>query len=83
MEIISQSLLFAGDNADHNIITKDGKGTFHGMGMISATTPESKLVTTKNGRLETCRNDENRHYRLSLFKACQLLLRISVGPIHI
>ena len=24
---------------DHNIITLDGKGTFHGMGMIAAITP--------------------------------------------
>ena len=31
--------LFAADNVDHNIITLDGKGTFHGMGMIAALTP--------------------------------------------
>ncbi|KAJ8023883.1 hypothetical protein HOLleu_36450 [Holothuria leucospilota] len=36
------SLLFAGDNVDHNIITIDGKGTFHGMGMIAALTPEKQ-----------------------------------------
>ena len=36
--ILGQSRLFAGDNVDHNIITLDGKGTFHGMGMIAAIT---------------------------------------------
>ena len=72
---------------DHNIITLDGKGTFHGMGMIAAITPGKQvshgIPQQKNDRLETCQNDEDRHYRLSLFKACQLLLRISVCPIHI
>jgi hypothetical protein len=33
------TVLFAADNVDHNIITLDGKGTFHGMGMVAATTP--------------------------------------------
>lgn len=36
------AVLFAGDNVDHNIITIDGKGTFHGMGMIAALTPGRK-----------------------------------------
>ena len=35
----STVLLFVADNVDHNIITLDGKGTFHGMGMIAAFTP--------------------------------------------
>ena len=30
---------FIGDNVDHNICTIDGKGTFHGMGMLAAATP--------------------------------------------
>ena len=38
MDILSQSLLFAENNVDHNIITLDGKGTFHGIGMIAAIT---------------------------------------------
>ena len=87
MDILGRSLLFTGDNVDHDIITLDGKGTFHGMGMIAAITPGKQVILgipqQKNGRLETCRNDEDRHYRLSLFKACQPFLRISVGPIHI
>ena len=37
----STALLFVGDNVDHNIITIDGKGTFHGMGMIAALTPKN------------------------------------------
>jgi len=36
------AILFAGDNVDHNIVTIDGKGTFHGMGMIAALTPGRK-----------------------------------------
>ena len=38
----STALLFVGDNVDHNIITIDGKGTFHGMGMIAALTPKKQ-----------------------------------------
>ena len=37
-------LLFAADNVDHNIISLDGKGTFHGMGMIACITPANKVV---------------------------------------
>ena len=36
------ALLFAGDNVDHNILTIDGRGTFHGMGIIAALTPGKK-----------------------------------------
>ena len=36
------ALLFAGDNVDHNILTIDGRGTFHGMGIIAALTPGRK-----------------------------------------
>lgn len=38
------SLLFAGDNAYYNILTIDSKGTFPGMGMIAALTPERKKI---------------------------------------
>ena len=38
------ALLFAADNVDHNILTIDGKGTFHGMGMIVALTPGQRSV---------------------------------------
>ena len=31
---------YGADNVDHNICTLDGHGTFHGMGMIDAVTPE-------------------------------------------
>ncbi|CAJ1064633.1 hypothetical protein SNEBB_002215, partial [Xyrichtys novacula] len=43
VEILNQSLLFAADNVDHNIITLDGKGSFHGMGMIAAITPGKQV----------------------------------------
>ena len=38
------TVLFAADNVYHKIVTIDGKGTFHGMGMIAAlyTRPEDK-----------------------------------------
>lgn len=37
-------LQFAADNVDHNSITLDGKGTFHGMGMIAMVTPGTKHI---------------------------------------
>lgn len=37
-----KALLFAADNIDHNILTIDGKGMLHGMGMIAALTPGHK-----------------------------------------
>lgn len=40
----SGTVLFAADNVDHNILTLDGKGTFHGMGMIAASTPGQKTT---------------------------------------
>ncbi|XP_028513605.1 uncharacterized protein LOC114574641 [Exaiptasia diaphana] len=30
---------YSADNSDHNIRTLDGKGTFHGMGMVASVTP--------------------------------------------
>ena len=41
-DLLDLSLLFAADNVDHNILTIDGKGTFHGMGIIAAITPGRK-----------------------------------------
>ena len=41
------ALLFAGDNVDHNILTIDGRGTFHGMGFVAALTPGRKIVQIK------------------------------------
>ena len=42
----NKMLLFAADNVDHNIVTIDGKGTFHGMGMIAAVTPGRQVSYT-------------------------------------
>jgi hypothetical protein len=52
-------VLFAADNVDHKIITLDGKGTFHGMGMIAAITPgrqidQSHCSQTKDGSVKDC-----------------------------
>ncbi len=46
---------YVADNVDHNIRTLDGHGTFHGMGIIAAITPDTmrsrpiprKSVTTE------------------------------------
>lgn len=42
IDLLDMGLLFAGDNVDHNILTIDGKGTFHGMGIVAAITPGRK-----------------------------------------
>ena len=39
VDLLDMSVLFAADNVDHNIITIDGKGTFHGMGVVASVTP--------------------------------------------
>ena len=39
VDFLDMSVLFAADNVDHNIITIDGKGAFHGMSDITAVTP--------------------------------------------
>ena len=38
--------LFEADNVDHNIVTLDGKGTLHGMGMLAAVIPGNKVAHT-------------------------------------
>ena len=37
-------LLFAADNVDLNIISLDGKSTFHGMGLVACITSANKVV---------------------------------------
>ena len=39
------------DNVDHNIITLDGQGTFHGMGIIAVSTPHDKLPLKARSRV--------------------------------
>ena len=39
VDLLEMSVLFAANNVDHNIITIDDKGTFHGMGVIASVTP--------------------------------------------
>ena len=34
---------WSADNVDHNVCTIDGKGTFHGMGVIVSTTPGTTI----------------------------------------
>ena len=36
------------DNVDHNTATLDGRGTFHGMGIISVSTPTTPTVTRRH-----------------------------------
>ena len=49
IDVLDMTLLFAGDNVDHNILTIDGKGTFHGMGIIAAITPGRKRTISFQG----------------------------------
>ena len=39
-------VLFAADNIDHNIVTMDEKGTFHGMVMLAVVTPDNEVAHT-------------------------------------
>ena len=48
IDILGQSLSFAGDNMDHNIITLDGKGTFHDRSHYTRDASQSLYTTTKN-----------------------------------
>ena len=36
------------DNVDHNLATLDGKGTFHGMGIIASVTPSGSIEQLKD-----------------------------------
>ncbi|XP_053402974.1 uncharacterized protein LOC123550249 [Mercenaria mercenaria] len=38
-----QFLQYVADNADHNVCTLDGHGTFHGMGMVACSSPGSNV----------------------------------------
>lgn len=66
-------VLFAADNVDHNILTLDGKGTFHGMGIIAATTPgqqNNRVVPRRNSSLLNVKDMariEISDYRFSTF----------------
>ena len=44
-------ITFVGDNIDHNIATLDGKGTFHGMGVIAAITNKGNFIVKQPMRL--------------------------------
>lgn len=44
---------FMADNVDHNIRTLDGKGTFHGMGIIGAITPGTRTNKSVPNRAVT------------------------------
>ncbi|KAG7178151.1 hypothetical protein Hamer_G003931 [Homarus americanus] len=54
IDLLDMTFLFAGDNVDHNILTIDGRRTFHGMGIIAALT----LGRTKDHVIPR-RNDTN------------------------
>ena len=42
---------FVGDNVDHNIATLEGKGTFHGKGVIAAITNKDDFIAKQPMRL--------------------------------
>ena len=39
------------DNVDHNVATLDGRGTFHGMGIIAVSTPSDGVKIVPNSRV--------------------------------
>ena len=39
---------WSADNVDHNLATLDGKGTFHGMGIIASVTPSGSIEQFKD-----------------------------------
>ena len=41
--LIAGFVFFGADKVDHNMHTLDGYGTFHGMGIIAAATPETRF----------------------------------------
>ena len=43
--------LFVADNADHQIQTLHGNGTFHGMGIITCVTPSRKVEHIVRGNI--------------------------------
>ena len=80
-------LLFAADNVDHNIATLDGKGTFHGMGMIAAATP-GRQVSYHVQRKKICElniTSETRipikEYRFSQY-ACRKIKFLPLPLVH-
>ena len=44
--IANKMMFFAAYNVDHNIVSIDEKGTFHGMGMIAVVTPGHEITHT-------------------------------------
>ena len=42
--LTTEFVQYGADNVDHNMCTLDGHGTFHGMGIIAAVTPETSEV---------------------------------------
>ena len=55
-------LLFAADNADHQIQSLHGKGTFHGMGIITCVTPSRKVEDVVRRDIES--DDDLRKYKM-------------------
>ena len=55
IDVVDTTQLFAGDNVDHNILTIDGKGKFHGMGWADSrldTRTQYKTYRTLSRRLK-------------------------------
>ena len=63
---------FVADNVDHDICTIDGKGTFHGMGIIATVTPASKKTHLNIPRMEVTSRDLKEAGSI-LFRFCPTL----------
>ncbi|KAH3722411.1 hypothetical protein DPMN_065370 [Dreissena polymorpha] len=59
IDSLEMSVLFAADNVDPNFVILDGKGTFHGMGIIASITPGTRtnfLIPQKQTSVLNTRN---------------------------
>ena len=74
VDFLDMSVLFTADNVDHNIITIDSKGAFHGMSVIAAVTPGKqthRLIPRRQiSELKTKNKTKNSYLRVQVCKAC-------------
>ena len=55
---------FVGDNVDHNLNTLDGKGTFHGMGILAASTNKHEIQRMRRSHIKRQKLDRGTDFLL-------------------
>ena len=67
---------WSADNVDHNLRTLTGKGTFHGMGIVSMSSREAKTCKA----IKRLKKNENIKFAMQgLFKLFLILVRTNVA----